>query len=116
MFSKIDESLDKIQIPYFDASNFYRNFLPDFVFWMCRRNEYRIVFVDPKGTEFTSAYRKIDGYKKLFVENGSTRIFDYQNKGLQVRVKLLMFNDPSAVAKEYRRYWTNDPKQIFAAT
>ena len=80
MFSKIDESVDNVHIPYYDTSeNEYRRFLPDFVFWMCKGNEYRVVFVDPKGTEYTSAYRKIDGYQKLFMPNGEARRFKYQS-------------------------------------
>ncbi len=117
MFSKIDESLDDIHIPYYDTDkNDYRRFLPDFVFWMCRGNEYRIVFVDPKGTEYASAYRKIDGYKKLFKESGSPRIFQYKNKNLQVQVDLLMFNDLGMAAAEYRGYWTDQPERIFQAS
>ena len=76
MFSKIDEVLDDVHVPYYDCSvNVYRRFLPDFVFWMCRENEYRIVFVDPKGMAHASAYRKLDGYSKLFRENGQCRTF-----------------------------------------
>ena len=117
MFSKIDESLDRIHIPYYDTkTNDYRRFLPDFVFWMCKGNQYRIVFVDPKGTEFASAYRKIDGYKKLFEEGGGARVFDCKNNGLQVQVKLYMFNAPDAPdAAAYRDYWTDEPERIFQA-
>jgi len=78
MFSKIDESLDEVYIPYCDDSkNEDRRFLPDFIFWMCRGNQYRIVFVDPKGDTHANAYHKIDGYKTLFVENGGARRFKY---------------------------------------
>ncbi len=115
MFSKIDESLDKIHIPYYDILvNEYRRFLPDFVFWMCRNKEYRIVFVDPKGTEYASAYRKIDGYKKLFIQNGEARRFTYRSNW-RVSVHLLLYNrNPDRQsAQAYEQYWISDPGRIF---
>ena len=116
MFSKIDESLDEIYIPYYDLSkNEYRRFFPDFVFWMCRGNEYRIVFVDPKGEANTSAYHKIDDYQKLFespVGNVVGRQFRYAKKW-KVSVALLMFNLKSPPLQNYQRYWTNQPEDIF---
>ena len=49
MFSKLDEITDSVHIPYYDnENNSLRNFKPDFVFWLCRANQYRIFFVDPK--------------------------------------------------------------------
>ncbi len=113
MFSKIDESLDKIHIPYYDAStNEYARFFPDFIFWMCKENDYQIVFVDPKGTEHKSAYLKIDGYQKLFEENGKRRKFQYQE--YRVSVALWMFNKEDTVPAAYKRFWTNSPADIFA--
>ncbi|WP_423908541.1 DEAD/DEAH box helicase family protein [Candidatus Spongiihabitans sp.] len=112
MFSKIDESLDDVHIPYYDrGNNDYRRFLPDFVFWMCKGNEYRIVFVDPKGTEYTAAERRIDGYKELFEEDEKPRFFRHGKAGVQV--KLFMFNDPQKASGQYRRYWTEQPGDIF---
>ena len=112
MFSKIDEVLDTVHVPYYDTqSNEYRRFLPDFVFWMCRSNDYRIVFVDPKGTQHASAYRKIDGYRHLFEEHDRLKAFPY--RASQVHVGLLMFNAASEVPDAYRRFWTDDPGRIF---
>ena len=114
MFSKVDETCDKIYIPYYDTNNNeYRRFFPDFVFWMCKGEKYQIVFVDPKGTEHTSAYRKIDGYRDLFETDGSCKRFQHQESDVQVR--LLMFN-PNAdnVLKEYKHFWANTPEQIFS--
>ena len=114
MFSKLDESLDRIHIPYFDNSvNDYRRFKPDFVFWMCRKNEYRIVFVDPKGTEYATAYRKIDGYKTLFTQNGNSRFFKHR-PNWRVSVNLLFYNPSGQPAQAYQRYWTSNPESIFA--
>lgn len=119
MFSKIDESLDKVYIPYFDNDNGneYRRFLPDFIFWMCRKDRYQIVFVDPKGMAHASAYSKIDGYSTLFKENGNCRIFKTKIKLAQnVSVKLVLFNPDAnkTPAKEYAHYWHDSPKAIFA--
>ncbi len=112
MFSKIDESADKIHIPYYDTStNEYSRFLPDFIFWMCKGNEYQMVFVDPKGTQHASAYRKIDGYQKLFEKNGQRRKFNYRKSSISVG--LLMFNEDDSVPKAYKRFWTNNPSDIF---
>ena len=112
MFSKIDESLDNIFIPYYDTStNENARFFPDFIFWMCKEKDYQIVFVDPKGTEHKSAYLKIDGFQKLFEENGKRRRFQFQN--LQVSVGLWMFNMDSTVPTAYQRFWTGNPADIF---
>ncbi len=122
MFSKIDESLDKIHIPYYDSQvNEYREFKPDFIFWMCKGDQYRIVLVDPKGAVHNNAYHKIDGYKKLFEDasqnnsaQNSARQFLYGNKW-KVSVELLMFNKNAASSAEYQRYWIDTPEKIFHA-
>ncbi len=116
MFSKIDESLDDVHIPYYDTDkNDYRRFLPDFVFWMCKGNEYRIVFVDPKGGVHTNAYDKIAGYQNIFEEKHNEalpRKFSY-GKRWNVSVNLLMFNLKKAPLRGYERYWTRQPGDIF---
>ena len=82
MFSKIDETVDKVHIPYYDTStNEYTRFLPDFIFWMYRDDEYQIIFVDPKGTAHSSAYHKIDGYRKLFETDNKLKEFKYPTPG-----------------------------------
>ena len=130
MFSKIDETLDNIYIPYYDAAtNEYSRFLPDFIFWMYKDDEYRIVFVDPKGTAHKSAYLKIDGYQKLFEPENKLKEFKYRKhdtetgavseednpvSGARINVRLLMFNADSAVPDAYKRFWTADPADIFS--
>ena len=112
MFSKIDESLDDVHMPYYDEDKkTYRRFLPDFVFWMCRGNKYRIVFVDPKGDAHSDAYHKIDGYKKLFVENGKVRRFKHGKH--EVSVHLLYYNPGSRPLDEYIHFWMSSPQAIF---
>ncbi len=113
MFSKLDEALDQVHIPYYDIKeNEYRRFLPDFVFWMCKGNKYRIVFVDPKGDAHADSYHKIDGYKKLFLEDGNPRRF--QHERYEVSVKLLYYKPDAKPPEEYKAYWITDPAAIFA--
>jgi hypothetical protein len=112
LFSKLDESLDEVYIPYYNPNaNKFSNFYPDFIFWLKKKNNYFIVFVDPKGTEHTSAYRKIDGYKELFEGNGSKRLFDYN--GFKVKINLqFRTDDVSKVPTEYRQYWFDNIKEM----
>jgi predicted DNA-binding antitoxin AbrB/MazE fold protein len=70
-------------------------------------NDYFIIFVDPKGTEHTAAYRKVDGYKELFEGNGSEKVFAHD--GAKVKIKLrLRPQDISKALAEYRQYWFDD--------
>jgi hypothetical protein len=72
LFSRIDETLDEISIPYYyPKDNRIANFKPDFIFWLKRGNRYHILFVDPKGTGRSEYEHKIDGYKSLFEENAN---------------------------------------------
>lgn len=112
MFSKIDESLDRLYIPYYNPSeNKISYFYPDFIFWLKKGEDYFIVLVDPKGTEHTSALRKIDGYREIFEEDGKAKIFPYE--GLKVRAKLfLMVKDTSLVPKAYRPYTSDKVREL----
>ena len=114
MFSKIDEYLDKVHIPYFDTqNNSYARFMPDFVFWMTKGNNYQIVFVDPKGTEHTSALRKIDGFMYLFECDNTPKQFKY--KDYTVSVKLILYNENASVPQLYKRFWSDNPSAIFSS-
>lgn len=112
MFSKLDESLDEVYIPYFNPNeNKISNFNPDFIFWLQRGNKYFIVFVDPKGTEHTSALRKIDGYIQLFEENEKENIFNY--KEVKVKIKLFLRPEqPSKIPDKYRKYSFNNIERM----
>lgn len=115
MFSKIDESLDKVFIPYYDTDrNMDRKFYPDFVFWMSKSDLYQIVFVDPKSIHFGTTNYKIEGYKKLFESEHSVRLFHYDQ--YLVSVKLLCFNKHIPQDTEYRNYWTSEIGAIFEPT
>ncbi|MHB1680314.1 MAG: DEAD/DEAH box helicase family protein [bacterium] len=110
MFSKLDETLDDVYIPYYNPKeNNIAKFKPDFIFWMQKAGDYIILFVDPKGTEHTDGYRKIDGYRKLFeFETEGNRISkNYSFEGCNIKVKLLL--KPSrgiaGVLEPYKEYW-----------
>ena len=78
--------------------------LSDFVFWIRKKNEYTILFVDSRDTEHTDVDRKSDGYKNAFEENGTIKEFCYNR--LKVRVKLSLRADNIArVPMQYRDYW-----------
>jgi len=101
MFSKLDETIDEVHIPYYSPNeNAMAKFKPDFIFWMQKGNEYLILFVDPKGTIFADYQQKVDGHKEIF----GNKVF--QHKGQNISVKLLFYtNDISKVGESYRKYW-----------
>ncbi|MGB9665550.1 MAG: restriction endonuclease subunit R, partial [Ignavibacteria bacterium] len=104
-FSKIDETLDEVYIPYYNPkTNRIDKFKPDFIFWLKKDNDYTILFVDPKGTEHTDGCRKIDGYQRIF-ENQDTPKNFFDN-GLNVQVKLfLKTSEIAKVPDGYKMYW-----------
>jgi len=112
LFSKLDENLDEIYIPYYNSKeNRISKFKPDFIFWMKKGPEYRVIFIDPKGTEHVDAYHKIEGFKRLFEDSGADRTFKYN--GYTVRVNL--FLRPKEMARTlpaYRKYWLNEIDKI----
>lgn len=113
MFSKIDESLDGVYIPYM-RENRPARFFPDFIFWMKRGVKYQIVFVDPKGTKYSSFAPKLDGYSRLFEQSGAPRTFSPKS-GEQVSVKVLFYNQRiDGVGYKYRRFWISNIASIFA--
>ena len=104
MFSKIDETTDKIFIPYYNTNlNKISHFYPDFIFWFKKGNDYNIVFVDPKGTEHVEAYRKIDGYKELFEENNNPKVIKYKDYNVKISI-LIKPDDIARIIPEYRNY------------
>ncbi|GAB4287730.1 MAG: DEAD/DEAH box helicase family protein [Ignavibacteriaceae bacterium] len=104
MFSKLDESLDDIYIPYYNPKeNSIARYKPDFIFWLQKGKEYKIIFADPKGTEFASYQHKVDGFKRVFAR----RLSDYQK--LKVTVDLKLFTkDKGNVPVNYRNFWVDD--------
>ncbi|MBC7080666.1 MAG: DEAD/DEAH box helicase family protein [Thermoplasmatales archaeon] len=113
IFSKIDEYLDEVYIPYYDPeSNIIRSFKPDFIFWLKRGDDYFIVFVDPKGIKHTDFEYKVDGFVRIFGKFDSPKIFEFEN--LKIRAYLCLFtDDKNLLAEGYKRYWFDSPQSIF---
>ncbi|HPP12784.1 MAG TPA: restriction endonuclease subunit R, partial [bacterium] len=110
MFSKLDQTLDEVFIPYYNPKeNNIANFKPDFIFWAQKGRRYLILFVDPKGTEHADGYRKIDGYSRIFEteRDGHKRSKDFSCNGFVINVKLLLKPKQGIanVLENYRRYW-----------
>lgn len=106
-FSKLDESLDNVVIPYVDKlKNTNRNFNPDFIFWLKRSNDYSIVLVDPKGIQNTGGFAyKMDGYIELFTEENKPKKFEFGK--FKVRVFAFLFTKDRNIvgAGIYPQFW-----------
>jgi hypothetical protein len=108
MFSKLDQTLDEVKIPYYNPKrNDMVYFYPDFIFWMQKDKRYLILFVDPKGTEHADGYRKIDGYSKIFEIGEQKHSKDFLYNEFIINVKLLLKPKLgiAGVLENYRRYW-----------
>jgi len=108
MFSKLDQTLDEVLIPYYNPKeNNIANFKPDFIFWAQKGKRYLILFVDPKGTEHADGYRKIDGYSRIFEIGEQKQSRDFSYNGFTVNVKLLLKprRGMAQVLDNYRQYW-----------
>jgi superfamily II DNA or RNA helicase len=106
MFSKIDESLDEVYIPYYDyEENSLKKFKPDFIFWLRKGNDYFIVFVDPKSYKFTDYENKIYWYKRIFEENDRPKEFKYKNFTCYVYCFLNTRDVDRLNSHPYKNYW-----------
>jgi superfamily II DNA or RNA helicase len=111
-FSKIDQTTDDVSIPYYDTrEQEYRNFFPDFVFWLKPKDSNKLIikFIDPKGNVVGTgnAEDKAKGYENIF--NGHT--IKYNDK--EVQIDLFFFNEPTGVNESVRDYFTKDFKKMF---
>lgn len=105
MFSILIENTDSVYIPYFDPeSNKYRKFNPDFIFWIDQKDSYKIIFVDPKGTAHSDYIFKIKGYEEIFMEEGESKEFKYNDKVVKVQLKMVTDN-LNKIPKEYQKFW-----------
>ncbi len=105
-FSKIDEHLDNLFIPYINNVA-ERRFFPDFIFWLQRGDTQIICFIDPKGSKHTDYEHKADWYKKLFKD----KIFNPKNDPhFKIKVVLKFYGDKDKVADGYRDYWIKKGK------
>jgi hypothetical protein len=108
MFSKLDQTLDEVFIPYYNPKeNNIANFKPDFIFWAQKGERYLILFVDPKGTEHADGYRKIDGYSRIFEIGEPKQSRDFSYNGFTINTKLLLKppHGITEVLENYKRYW-----------
>ncbi|GAA9972776.1 DEAD/DEAH box helicase family protein [Helicobacter pylori] len=104
-FSKIDEHLDHLFIPYIDNAT-ERRFFPDFIFWLQKGGTQIICFIDPKGSKHTDYEHKADAYK-LFKD----KIFNPKNNPhFKIKVVLKFYGDKDRVGENYRNYWIQKGK------
>ncbi|WP_459103508.1 DEAD/DEAH box helicase family protein [Helicobacter pylori] len=104
-FSKIDEHLDNLFIPYINNVA-ERRFFPDFIFWLQKSDTQIICFIDPKGITYADYEHKADAYK-LF----KNKIFNPKNDPyFKIKVVLKFYGDKDDVGDNYRDYWIQKGK------
>ncbi len=104
-FSKIDEHLDNLFIPYINNVA-ERRFFPDFIFWLQKGDTQIICFIDPKGIAYADYEHKADAYK-LFKD----KIFNSKNDPhFKIKVVLKFYGNKDKVADGYRDYWIQKGK------
>lgn len=105
-FSKIDEHLDNLFIPYIDNGATERKFFPDFIFWLQKGNTQIICFIDPKGSKHTDYEHKADAYK-LFKD----KIFNPKDDpNFKIKVVLKFYGNKDGVGERYRDDWIKKGK------
>ncbi|WRB30080.1 DEAD/DEAH box helicase family protein [Helicobacter pylori] len=103
-FSKIDEHLDNLFIPYIDNGATERKFFPDFIFWLEKGGTQIICFIDPKGSKHTDYEHKADAYQ-LFKD----KIFNPKNDpNLKIKVVLKFYGNKDDVGERYRDDWIKE--------
>ncbi|AFI01562.1 DEAD/DEAH box helicase family protein [Helicobacter pylori] len=104
-FSKIDEHLDNLFIPYTNNVT-ERRFFPDFIFWLQKGDTQIVCFIDPKGITYADYEHKADAYK-LFKD----KIFNPKNDPhFKIKVVLKFYGNKDKVADGYRDYWIKKGK------
>ncbi|MUU29306.1 restriction endonuclease subunit R [Helicobacter pylori] len=105
-FSKIDEHLDNLFIPYTGGNVAERKFFPDFIFWLQKGGTQIICFIDPKGTKIAEYEHKADAYQ-LFKD----KVFNPKNDpNLKIKVVLKFYGDKDDVGERYRDLWIEKGK------
>ncbi|GAA6790008.1 DEAD/DEAH box helicase family protein [Helicobacter pylori] len=105
-FSKIDEHLDNLFIPYIGGHITERRFFPDFIFWLQKGDTQIICFIDPKGITYADYEHKADAYK-LF----KGKVFNPKNDpNFKIKVVLKFYGDKDRVGDNYRDYWIQKGK------
>ncbi|GAA7598524.1 DEAD/DEAH box helicase family protein [Helicobacter pylori] len=104
-FSKIDEHLDNLFIPYFNNAA-ERRFFPDFIFWLQKGGTQIICFIDPKGTKISDYQHKADAYE-LF----KGKVFTPKdNPHFKIQVVLKFYGNKDDVGENYKDYWIQKDK------
>lgn len=110
-FCRLVENVDDIFVPYFDESvQEMRKFYPDFIFWIKCKNEFSIIFIDPKGITIApqNAIDKVRGFREIF-EN-----IDLAYDGQKVRVRLVYYNKERDYDKNLQAYICGEIDDIFS--
>ncbi len=103
-FSKIDEHLDNLFIPYIDNGATERKFFPDFIFWLEKGGTQIICFIDPKGIKISDYQHKADAYK-LFKD----KVFNPKNDpNFKIKVVLKFYGNKDDVGERYRDDWIKE--------
>ncbi|GAA9184053.1 DEAD/DEAH box helicase family protein [Helicobacter pylori] len=104
-FSKIDEHLDNLFIPYINNVA-ERRFFPDFIFWLQKGGTQIICFIDPKGSKHTDYEHKADAYK-LF----KGKVFTPKDKPhFKIQVVLKFYGNKDDVGDKYKDDWIQKGK------
>ncbi|GAA9464301.1 DEAD/DEAH box helicase family protein [Helicobacter pylori] len=104
-FSKIDEHLDNLFIPYSNNAT-ERRFFPDFIFWLQKGGTQIICFIDPKGSKHTDYEHKADAYQ-LFKD----KIFNPKDDPhFKIKVVLKFYGNKDDVGERYRDLWIKKGK------
>jgi len=113
LFSKLDETTDEVYIPWYNPkTEKIEHFKPDFIFWLCRKREYYILFIDPKSITYTDYEHKVDWYKRIFEENGSYKDFPFQNYKIKIILSLYCDDERRVSGGSYRKYWFDNIHKI----
>ncbi|MGL2758203.1 DEAD/DEAH box helicase family protein [Helicobacter pylori] len=103
-FSKIDEHLDNLFIPYIDNGATERKFFPDFIFWLEKGDTQIICFIDPKGTKIAEYEHKADAYQ-LFKD----KVFSSKDDpNFKIKVVLKFYGNKDDVGERYRDDWIKE--------
>ncbi|WP_208363615.1 DEAD/DEAH box helicase family protein [Helicobacter pylori] len=103
-FSKIDEHLDNLFIPYIDNGATERKFFPDFIFWLEKGGTQIICFIDPKGSKHTDYEHKADAYQ-LFKD----KVFSSKDDpNFKIKVVLKFYGNKDDVGERYRDDWIKE--------
>jgi hypothetical protein len=106
MFAKLDQYLDAPFIPYYSPSqNRMAKFIPDFIFWGRKGNQYRILFLDPKGMENQEWERKAEGFRDLFEERGNAKRFEVDGMNIEVSLCFFTRDRNPAAEGDFKRFW-----------